>query len=148
LVAVALLAVATAAVAALLLPGGGDGADPDDETWRRVADGELAIRDLEGGNGPAHCDWQDAYFLYLDDDGEPPRASYARDPDETLPSDMLTSAYRADVPLPDDAGDTGYRLSGLGWELFLSADSRGPAYVRTPDGVEAWPRVAPFWGCD
>ncbi|MEO3754395.1 hypothetical protein [Streptomyces sp. B6B3] len=59
---------------------------------------------------------------------------------------MLTSACRADVTLPDDANDTGYRLTGLDWELWLSADAQR-AYVVTPDGVEAWPQVAPFWGC-
>ncbi len=57
---------------------------------------------------------------------------------------MLNAVYDGDVPMPDGARDTGYRLGDR--RLWLT-DDKSTAYVRTPDGVEAWPRVKDGVGC-
>jgi hypothetical protein len=46
--------------------------------------------------------------------------------------------------MPVGAHDTGYRFHD--WQLWLT-DDPSRAYVRTPDGVEAWPRVQDGFGC-
>ncbi|MET7485212.1 hypothetical protein [Streptomyces sp. NPDC005538] len=92
--------------------------------------------------GAAHCDWQKAHFLQTGQ-GEKGRL-YARDPDGVLPSGMLTAPYDGDVPMPATARDTGYRYRH--WQLWFTADA-SKAYVRTPDGVEAWPLVKTGVAC-
>ncbi|WP_043670284.1 hypothetical protein [Streptomyces xylophagus] len=92
--------------------------------------------------GAAHCDWQKAHFLQTGE-GRKGRL-YARDPDKVLPSEMLTAPYDGDVRMPASARDTGYRYQD--WQLWLTADA-SKAYVRTPDGVEAWPAVKDGTGC-
>jgi hypothetical protein len=47
--------------------------------------------------------------------------------------------------MPADAHDTGYRRGE--WRLWLSDADLSKAYVRTADGVEAWPQVRPDQGC-
>lgn len=92
--------------------------------------------------GAAHCDWQKAHFLQTGK-GEKERL-YARDPDRVLPSGMLTGSYDGDVRMPASARDTGFRYHD--WQLWFAADT-STAYVRTPDGVEAWPLVKHGTGC-
>ncbi|MFJ9242087.1 hypothetical protein [Streptomyces sp. NPDC101776] len=92
--------------------------------------------------GAAHCDWQKAHFLQTGD-GEKGKL-YARDPDNVLPAEMLTAPYDGDVSMPASARDTGYRYQDR--QLWLTADA-SKAYVRTPDGVEAWPAVKDGQGC-
>lgn len=108
-----------------------------DEDGRRVPTTEIS-----SSVGSAHCDWQQAYFLDLGvyDD----HRKYARDPDGVLEPAMLNAAYDGDVPMPEGARDTGYRLGDR--RLWLT-DDESTAYVRTPDGVEAWPRVKDGLGC-
>ncbi|MFI1016050.1 hypothetical protein [Streptomyces sp. NPDC020965] len=108
-----------------------------DRDGERVPVGELSSR-----AGPEHCDWQEAHFLEAG--AEPDRRMYARDPDGVLPSEMLKSRYDGNVTMPGDALNTGYRLKH--WELSLAADGSN-AYIRTPDGVEAWPAVNEGMGC-
>ncbi|MFD8737375.1 hypothetical protein ACFV06_20980 [Streptomyces sp. NPDC059618] len=90
--------------------------------------------------GPEHCDWQSAHFLDLGRYGR----QYARDPRGVLPAGALTGAYEARVRMPADARDTGYRYGDR--RLWLTPD-RATAYVRTSDGVEAWPSTASPFGC-
>ncbi|WP_392667767.1 hypothetical protein [Streptomyces sp. LN785] len=107
----------------------------------------VPISRLNSSAGAEHCDWQDADFLELDagsDEGSADRKVYARDPMGVLPSGMLTSAYDGDVVMPAGAHSTGYHLDDR--ELWLTDDT-SRAYVRTPDGVEAWPAVKPAMGC-
>jgi len=46
--------------------------------------------------------------------------------------------------LPADAHDTGYRFKD--WQLWLT-DDKATAYMRTSQGVEAWPESKDFVGC-
>jgi hypothetical protein len=100
---------------------------------------------LSSSVGAEHCGWQSAHFLSTGDgkDGKDGRM-YARDPRGVLGSGLLTAAYDGDVRMPAGAHDTGYRRGD--WELWLTPD-RMTAYVRTPDGVEAWPATKDTVGC-
>ncbi|WP_037671317.1 hypothetical protein [Streptomyces griseus] len=97
---------------------------------------------ISSSAGSAHCDWQEAHFLELGA-GDDARL-YARDPDGVLEPRMLTAPYDGDVTLPNDAHDTGYRFHDR--KLWLT-DDPSKVYVRTPDGVEAWPLVKEGMGC-
>ncbi|MER7199635.1 hypothetical protein CG723_35045 [Streptomyces sp. CB01635] len=80
--------------------------------------------------GPEHCDWQSAEFLHLGD------RQYLRDPEHSLPRELLHSSYGPKTRLPQEAMDTGYRDGRR--QLWLSADKLD-AYVRTGSVVERWP---------
>ena len=56
----------------------------------------------------------------------------------------FAEAYRADVPLPADAVDTGYTHDGD--HLWLSP-GRERAYVSSGDRVDLWPRTVQELGC-
>jgi hypothetical protein len=112
------------------------------EIWTDRQGQRLPTTTISSHAGPEHCDWQSAHFLYLGR-GED-RRQYVRDPESVFESDSLTAPYDGDVRLPDHARDTGYRLGDQ--ELWLS-DARSVAYVRTPDGVEAWPMTKRMVGC-
>ncbi|WP_449353039.1 hypothetical protein [Streptomyces shaanxiensis] len=98
-----------------------------DRAGRRVPSSEVSSR-----AGDDHCGWQQVHFLELD-------GMYARDPDA-----VLTDRYEDDARMPADARDTGYRYED--WALWLT-DDRRTAYVRTADGVEAWPRLGEDVAC-
>ncbi|MFI7404062.1 hypothetical protein ACIBW9_26895 [Streptomyces sp. NPDC049541] len=112
------------------------------EIWTDRHGRRVPITKVKSSTGPAHCGWQKARLLSLGE-GRNGRL-YARDPDGVLPDGMLTSPYDGDVPMPADAHDTGYRFHDV--QLWLSGDP-GKAYVRTPDGVEAWSLVRAGLGC-
>ncbi|MFE9020909.1 hypothetical protein ACFYNL_20410 [Streptomyces sp. NPDC007808] len=114
----------------------------DVEIWTDEDGRRVPTTEISSSAGSAHCDWQRAHFLGLGAHRD--RGLYARDPDGVLAPGMLNAAYDGDVPLPDGARDTGYRLGA--WRLWLTDDT-STAYVRTPDGVEAWPRVKDGVGC-
>ncbi|KOU61764.1 lipoprotein [Streptomyces sp. MMG1533] len=104
------------------------------EIWTDKAGKRIPTTTLSSHFGPEHCDWQSVHFLYMGRGGD--SRQYVRDPDGVFESDLLTAPYDGDVRMPDDARDTGYRLDEQ--ELWLT-DDPSKAYVRTPDGVEAWP---------
>ncbi|MEU9479035.1 hypothetical protein [Streptomyces sp. NPDC048191] len=108
------------------------------EVWTDRHGRRVPVTRLSSSTGPGHCDWQSAHFLDLDG------ASYARDPEGVLGDQLLTAPYRAHVRMPAGAHDTGYRYRH--WRLWLT-DDKATAYVRTPDGVEAWPRIKRGVGC-
>ncbi|MDF3147011.1 MULTISPECIES: hypothetical protein [unclassified Streptomyces] len=112
------------------------------EIWTDEDGHRVPTTEISSSAGSAHCDWQQAHFLELG--AHQDRKLYARDPDGVLEPGMLNAAYDGDVPMPDDAHDTGYRLGDR--RLWLTDDT-STAYVRTPDGVEAWPRVKDGMGC-
>ncbi|MEV6112671.1 hypothetical protein AB0L59_09110 [Streptomyces sp. NPDC052109] len=109
------------------------------EVWTDRDGGRVPVSRLSSSTGPEHCGWQSVHFLRLDD------ATYARDPEDALGGDLLTAPYRARVPLPAGAHDTGYRYRH--WRLWLT-DDKATAYVRTPGAVEAWPRLRRRVACD
>ncbi|MEV7888731.1 hypothetical protein ACWD3I_23385 [Streptomyces sp. NPDC002817] len=114
----------------------------DYEVWTDRNGKRVPITVISSSVGAAHCDWQKAHFLGTGEGKD--SVLYARDPDGVLGGEMLEAPYRGDVTMPADAKDTGYRLRD--WQLWLT-DDKGTAYVRTPDGVEAWPRVKKGMGC-
>jgi hypothetical protein len=117
----------------------------DFEIWTDRTGHRVPTTVLSSSVGAEHCGWQSAHFLSTGDgkDGKDGRM-YARDPRGVLGSGLLTAAYDGDVRMPADAHDTGYRRGD--WELWLTPD-RMTAYVRTPDGVEAWPATKDTVGC-
>ncbi|WP_443058296.1 hypothetical protein [Streptomyces sp. NBC_00820] len=109
------------------------------EVWTDRAGKRVPVSRLTSASGSEHCDWQSARFLDLDG------REYARDPEGVLGRDgLLRAPYRRHVRMPSDARDTGYHYRG--WRLWLT-DDHETAYVRTSDGVEAWPRVKADVGC-
>ncbi|WP_055713821.1 hypothetical protein [Streptomyces torulosus] len=117
------------------------------EIWTDAKGRRVPITTVHSSEGAEHCDWQKAHFLSTGRDGADGSGLYGRDPEGVLPDGMLTSAYDGDVRLPEAARDTGYRYEDEDWELWLVEDDPSKAYVRTPDGVELWPRVAEGHGC-
>lgn len=108
------------------------------EIWTDRAGRRVPVSQLTSSPGPDHCGWQSAHFLDLHG------VTYARDPEGVLGARLLTAPYRARVRLPAGAHDTGYHYRG--WRLWLT-DDEATAYVRTPDGAEAWPRLQRDVGC-
>ncbi|WP_153537016.1 hypothetical protein [Streptomyces sp. RB17] len=108
------------------------------EIWTDRAGGRVPVSRLTSSPGPEHCGWQSAHFLDLNG------TTYARDPEGVLGVDLLTAPYRGHARVPAGAHDTGYRYRH--WRLWLT-DDKATAYVRTSDGVEAWPRLAQGVGC-
>lgn len=100
------------------------------EVWTDAEGTPVPTSRVQSSAGPEHCAWQAITFLQVGDrrDGE----QYLRDVDGELAEEERTS-YAAQVPLPADATDTGWRLDGR--ELWLVPD-RSAAYV-----VEAGPSV-------
>ncbi|WP_367319112.1 hypothetical protein [Streptomyces sp. HUAS ZL42] len=112
------------------------------EIWTDRNGNRVPTTTLVSHAGAEHCDWQSAHFLGTGRGKD--HRQYVRDPDGVLESGMLTAPYDGDVRMPADAHDTGYRLDD--WQLWLT-DDRSTAYVRTPDGVEAWPRSKEMVAC-
>ncbi|MFJ3669306.1 hypothetical protein ACIPSE_22915 [Streptomyces sp. NPDC090106] len=106
------------------------------EVWTDRDGDRVPVAVVSSAVGAAHCDWQSAHFLGLGE-GRDAR-TYARDPQGVLGPETLTGRYDGDATLPAGARDSGYRLDD--WRLWLT-DDPARVYVRTPDGVEAWPRV-------
>ncbi|MCF3129720.1 hypothetical protein [Streptomyces olivochromogenes] len=113
------------------------------EIWTDKDGGRVPITRITSYAGAEHCDWQRAHFLDLGSGDE--RRSYVRDPHGVFDAEaVLTAPYDGDVRMPADAHDTGYRYHDR--RLWLT-DDRSTAYVRTPHGVEAWPRAKDTLGC-
>ncbi|MET9897030.1 hypothetical protein [Streptomyces sp. NPDC006446] len=111
-----------------------------DEIWTDRDGHRVPTTVVTSSVGAEHCDWQSAHFLDLGDRGH----LYVRDPRGVFSPQALTGTYDGDVRMPADARDTGYRYHD--WKLWLAPD-RSTAYVRTPEGVEAWPAAKPGLGC-
>ncbi|WP_284436084.1 hypothetical protein [Streptomyces sp. TUS-ST3] len=108
------------------------------EIWTDRTGGRVPVTEVSSRAGDDHCGWQNVHFLDLGG------RRYARDPEGLLAPGMLGAAYDGSVTLPANARDTGYRYQDQ--ELWLTGD-RGTAYLRTPDGVEAWPRLTEQVAC-
>ncbi|MFJ9817608.1 hypothetical protein ACIRU3_20515 [Streptomyces sp. NPDC101151] len=109
------------------------------EVWRDRDGKRVPVSRLSSSTGPEHCNWQSAHFLDMGD------RSYVRDPDGVLGGEgLLEAPYRKQVRMPAGAHDTGYHYRD--WRLWLT-DDKDTAYVRTSEGVEAWPRSKHGVGC-
>ena len=100
------------------------------QLWHDEAGEPAPVTKLYSAPGPEHCSWDSMVFLYAQD-----RHAYVREPTRELER-FTAGPYRADIPLPDDASDTGYEREGR--HLWLSADDNY-VYVGSPRSVEAWP---------
>ncbi|MET8164271.1 hypothetical protein ABZT34_08435 [Streptomyces sp. NPDC005329] len=114
----------------------------DEEIWTDEHGERVATTTVSSYPGAEHCDWQTAHFLGTGR-GENHR-QYVRDPDGVIEESLLTSPYDGDAVMPADARDTGYRYGE--WRLWLTQDA-STAYVRTSDGVEAWPLAKEMVAC-
>ncbi|MFK4103332.1 hypothetical protein ACI2L1_25285 [Streptomyces sp. NPDC019531] len=108
------------------------------EIWTDRDGDRVPTTEVSSGPGDDHCGWRKVHFLDLGD------RMYARDPEDLLEPGMLTAAYDGATEMPATAHDTGYRYQD--WRLWLTDDKR-TAYVRTPDGVEAWPLLKERAAC-
>ncbi|MFF3201233.1 hypothetical protein [Streptomyces sp. NPDC002962] len=114
----------------------------DEEIWTDRHGGRVATTTLSSYPGAEHCGWQTAHFLGMGRGAD--HRQYVRDPDGVIEEELLTSPYDGDAAVPADAHDTGYRYGD--WRLWL-ADDASTAYVRTSDGVEAWPLAKDMVAC-
>ncbi|MGH2358366.1 MAG: hypothetical protein ACRDGJ_10200, partial [Candidatus Limnocylindria bacterium] len=89
--------------------------------------------------GPAHCNWQSASLLHLENPDGTFAKQYVRDPEGVLPVASLIETYAEGVAMPDDATFSGYATDD-GLELWFTPDDEA-AYVVTQNGVERWPRA-------
>jgi hypothetical protein len=112
------------------------------EIWTDEKGERQPVAQIHTSAGAEHCGWQEARFLSLGRGAD--GRTYVRDPEGVLEPGMLTAPYDGDARMPADAHDTGYRYQD--WQLWLT-DDRATAYVRTPDGVEAWPSAKDGVGC-
>ncbi|MFI6335646.1 hypothetical protein [Streptomyces sp. NPDC050535] len=112
------------------------------EIWTDRGDHRVPTTVLSSYAGAEHCDWESAHFLGMGRDED--LRQYARDPRGVLGTELLTAEYDGDARMPADAHDTGYRLDD--WELWLP-DDKATAYIRTSDGVEAWPATEDWVAC-
>ncbi|MEU1181426.1 hypothetical protein ABZ464_28050 [Streptomyces sp. NPDC005820] len=113
-----------------------------EEIWTDRDGRRLPTTTVSSYAGAEHCDWQSAHFLGMGRRED--HRQYVRDPDGVIAQELLTSPYDGDVRMPDDAHDTGYRYRD--WQLWLT-DDRTTAYVRTGEGVEAWPLAKEMVAC-
>lgn len=113
-----------------------------EEIWTDRSGKRVATTTLSGHAGAEHCGWQSAHFLETGRGEE--RRQYVRDPDGVIEEELLTTPYDGDVRMPAGAHDTGYRYGDR--RLWLT-DDRSTAYVRTSDGVEAWPLAKETVAC-
>ncbi|WP_405915331.1 hypothetical protein [Streptomyces sp. NBC_00728] len=112
------------------------------EIWEDREGRRVPTTKVSSAAGGEHCDWQSAHFLDLGS-GRNSR-QYVRDPRGLFGNESLKAEYDGDVRMPAGARDTGYHYRD--WHLWLTPD-RSTAYVRTSDGVEAWPEARSGLGC-
>jgi hypothetical protein len=141
------LALLPVLVASAIAGCGGAGAEAVG-TWK-----DAQGRTIESSEGPEHCDWQSATFLYVEFDLEQPgtptdRQQFLRDPEGVL-SDSVDLAYDGDARLPEGAIDTGLRLGARELWAEPADDPPGPdaVYVVEDDSVERWPRAREEVAC-
>lgn len=113
-----------------------------EEIWTDRGGHRVATTVLSSYEGAEHCGWESAHFLGMGRDKD--SRQYVRDPQGVMEGEMLTAPYDGDVRMPAGAHDTGYRYND--WQLWLT-DGKATAYMRTSDGVEAWPEAKDFVAC-
>ncbi|MER6539515.1 hypothetical protein ABT215_38195 [Streptomyces sp900105755] len=110
------------------------------EIWTDAHGRRVPVSRITSSAGAEHCGWQSAHFLTVGG------RTYVRDPHGVFAQDsVLGGRYDGDTAMPADAHDTGYRLRA--WRLWLTDDG-DTAYVRTAQGVEAWPKERRGFACD
>ena len=82
--------------------------------------------------GPGHCGWESTVWLFTDGD----KRLYIRDPLKVL-QHVEVGRYLEGTTMPKDAVASGYK--SVDRELFTTPN-KDFVYIRTPSGVERWPR--------
>ena len=82
--------------------------------------------------GPDHCGWESTLWLFTDGD----KRLYIRDPLKVL-QHVEVGRYLERTTMPKDAVASGYK--SVDRELFTTPNEDF-VYIRTPSGVERWPR--------
>jgi hypothetical protein len=115
-----------------------DARTTDDARWSTTDGGSTTAVRTEVGS--LHCGWDSTVWLTL----ESPRRVYVRDPLGVLRSGSV-GEYLGTTDMPGDASPTDLRSHDR--ELFTTPD-QDFVYIRTPVGVERWPRLTdPGRGC-
>ncbi len=109
--------------------------------WTDASGTALPATVVTSEAGPEHCEWQSATFLNLDGGIVAGGQQYLRDPAGSV-SGALATTYQADVELPPDAHDTGFRREGAA--LWVASDA---VFVVSPNATERWPRTVDGIGC-
>jgi hypothetical protein len=93
---------------------------------------DTAGRTLTEQQGPDHCGWQSATFVYYEGN------RYVHDPEGvfSMSDGGIEMTYEEDVALPDDATFTGFKKGDA--ELW-EAPGLEAVFVKTDEGVEQWP---------
>jgi len=105
--------------------------------WTDAEGRRVSTERIRSFPGPGHCGWDSAIWLQVG--GE----LYFRDPEGVMAA-WTRTRFAANVALPADATDTGFRSR----ERSLWLVPAGDAYVVTPSRVERWPRsIDPLIGC-
>lgn len=115
--------------------------------WADTSGARVSVEQVVSFHGSAHCDWQDTTWIYLGEEGE--RGEFLGNPDPGL-RDLLRTTYALDVPVPEDARDTGWSRKGR--RLLIAADGSAAYLVPAYDGVDRsigdrWPAPKQPIGC-
>lgn len=107
--------------------------------WADDSGTPVSIEEIVSFHGPEHCDWQDSTWIWLGEDGRD--GEFIGNPDRGL-RDGLRTTYALDVPLPEDARDTGWTRDGN--RLFIAADGSAAYLVSVfeeddQDVGDRWP---------
>ncbi|HEU5107631.1 MAG TPA: hypothetical protein VFT95_03560, partial [Micromonosporaceae bacterium] len=107
----------------------------------------VSVETIVSFHGAVHCGWQDTTFIRLGGDGAD--GEFLGNPDLDL-REALRATYELDVPVPDDARDTGYERGGR--RLLVAADGSAAYLVPTYQGADRsigdrWPASKEQIGC-
>jgi hypothetical protein len=106
------------------------GRTTDDAPW--VDTNGLPTTAVRTVVGPGHCGWESTVWLFTDGD----KRLYIRDPLKVL-QHVEVGRYLDGATMPKDAVTSGYK--SVDRELFTTPN-KDFVYIRTPSGVERWPR--------
>jgi hypothetical protein len=117
---------------------------PWDHQWQDGKGNLVDERVVSSVQGPEHCDWETAVFLYL---GWPlgtrsrsadEARQYVRDPDGLFPG-YTAGPFDPDAILPKESRYTGYHLGDVA--LWVGRDAAEAVYLVRGTDVERWPRA-------
>ncbi|SEQ16962.1 hypothetical protein SAMN05421756_102652 [Microlunatus flavus] len=111
------------------------------EVWTDAAGHRISSQVVTSSTSDGDCLADGTRVLYLGN-GDEGRRAYLRNTAD-YPKNV-GEPFQADVPLPADAVDSGYRH---GEERLWFAPDRRRAYVGGPDRVELWPLETEVLGC-
>lgn len=131
-------------------PGSKPRASPWNRQWQDTRGNLVQERVVSTVQGPDHCDWESAVFLYVGwplgtrsrsaDDAR----QYVRDPDGLFPA-YTAAPFKPGTHLPTGATYAGYHLDDL--ELWVAHDAAKAVYLVRGEVIERWPRATKPIAC-